>query len=145
MVKSKQKQKTESKIAEEEISEDTCSHCHCKGGATPKQQTLGEGVKLTPYREIILSDGAEFFIKTTCNLTSDERIQIQQYREREDLEGRKFECSEPSYFESKDEFLDWLLISIKNNFDKIPFITIKPLKTEEIKKHERETTDTMYM
>ena len=145
MVKSKPAQKTKSKLAEEETNGDTCSHCHCKDKALPKQQTLGEGVKVTPYREIIFSDGAEFFIKTTCNLTSDDRIQVQQYREHEDPEGRKFECSEPSYFDSRDDFLDWLMDSIKNNFDKIPFITIKPLKTEEIKKHERETTDTMYM
>lgn len=102
-------------------------------------------LELTPYREIILSDGSEFYIKTTCNLTSDNRVQVIQYRESPDSEGMKFLCTEPNYFESKTEFLEWLSQLIIGNFDEIPYITISPLKESDLKKHERETTEAMYL
>lgn len=101
-------------------------------------------VKVTPYREIMLSDGHGFFIKTTCGMTSDDRVQVTQYREHSDPEGMKFVCTEPTYFENKNEFLDWLVEMLKKNFDEIPYITIKPIDSLEIKKQERETIDAMY-
>lgn len=104
-----------------------------------------EDVDLRPYREIVLSDGHGFFIKTTCNLTSDDRVQVVQYREHSSAEGMKFACTEPVYFENKSEFLEWIMETLKHNFDKIPYITITPIDSSEIKKHEREARDTMYM
>lgn len=101
-------------------------------------------IEVTPYREILFSDGHGFFIRTTCNLTSDDRVQVTQYREHEDAEGTKFLCTEPNYFEDKKAFLDWLLEMLRNNFDEIPFITITPVKASEVKKYEREATDAMY-
>ncbi len=102
-------------------------------------------IKVTPYREIEFSDGSGFYIKTACNLTSDNRVQVMQYREHINHEGTKFSCTDPIYFESKSEFLEWLAEMLKKNFDDIPYITIKPIKSSEIKKHERETTDAMYL
>jgi hypothetical protein len=98
-----------------------------------------------PYREIIFSDGHGFYIKTTCNLTSDDRVQVIQYREHIDPEGSKFACTEPTYFENKEVFLKWLFEMLKKNFDDIPYITITPIEVSKIKKHEREATDTMYL
>jgi hypothetical protein len=102
-------------------------------------------IEVTPYREIEFSDGSGFYIKTACNLTSDNRVQVMQYREHINHEGTKFSCTEPIYFETKSEFLEWLVEMLKKNFDEIPYITIKPIESSEIKKHERETTDTMYL
>ena len=92
----------------------------------------------------MFSDGAGFFIKTACNLTRDNRVQVLQYREHADAEGMKFESTEPTYFETKKEFLEWLLESLRIHFDDIPYVTITPIKEKEIKKHERDTIDTMY-
>ncbi|MCK5559149.1 MAG: hypothetical protein KAJ51_01090 [Thermoplasmata archaeon] len=102
-------------------------------------------IKVTPYREIILSDNKGFLIKTTCNLTSDNQIQVIQYREHVAAEGMKFACTEPIYFENKTAFLDWLVELLKKNFDEIPYITISPIDEITIKKHEREAQDTMYL
>jgi len=100
---------------------------------------------VTPYREIVLSDGHGFYIKTVCNLTSDDQVQVMQYREHIDPEGSKFACTEPTYFENKNAFLEWLLEMLKKNFDEIPYITISPIEISKIKKHEREATDSMYL
>jgi hypothetical protein len=123
-----------------------------KLGSSPKtdKEKKGKPAKvdekdLTPYREIILSDGHGFYIKTVCNLTPDERVHVQQYREHIDPEGTKFACTEPTFFENKTEFLDWLIEMVKKNFDEIPYITITPLEMAKIKKHERDATDTMYL
>ncbi len=102
-------------------------------------------IKVTPYREILLSDGHGLIIKTSCSLTSDNRVQVIQYRESPDPEGSKFMCTEPNYFENKVEFLEWLSNLITNHFDEIPYITISPLVESEIKKHERESIDAMYL
>jgi hypothetical protein len=102
-------------------------------------------VKVKPYREILLADGHGLLIKTTCSVTTDKRIQVIQYRESPDPEGTRFMCTEPNYFENKLEFLEWLSNLIKNHFDEIPYITISPLEETEIKKHERESTDIMYL
>ncbi|MCK5562264.1 MAG: hypothetical protein KAJ51_16815 [Thermoplasmata archaeon] len=115
-----------------------------KTTTTKKKDSKDKDVEVVPYREIEFSDGAGFFIKTAVNLTSDNRVQVTQYREHADPEGMKFVCTEPNYFEDKNAFLDWLLEMLKKNFDEIPYITIKPLKGPEIKKQERETVDTMY-
>jgi hypothetical protein len=112
---------------------------------TKKKKEKSKKIELTPYREIELSDGKGLYIKTTCNLTSDQRVQVIQYRESPDPEGTKFACSEPSYFESKEEFLEWLSQLILHNFDELPFIKIAPLQKEEMIRKERETTDTMYL
>jgi hypothetical protein len=109
------------------------------------EESKMKDIKVTPYREIVFSDGHEFLIKTTCNLTSDDRVQVLQYREHTDPEGSKFLCTDPTYFEDKNAFIDWLLEMLKKNFEDIPYITISPLKGDEIKKHERETIDTMYL
>ena len=100
---------------------------------------------IKPYREIIFSDGHGFYIKTCCNLTSDQRIQVVQYREHADPEGMKFACSDPLYFETKQAFLDWLVEIILKNFDDIPYITISPVELSKIKQHEREAKETMYL
>jgi hypothetical protein len=102
-------------------------------------------IKVTPYREIILSDNKGFLIKTTCSLTSDDQIQVIQYREHVAAEGMKFACTEPIYFENKTAFLDWLVELLKKNFDEIPYITISPIDVIAIKKHERDAQDTMYL
>jgi hypothetical protein len=110
-----------------------------------KKKDKNKKLKLTPYREIELSDGGGFYIKTTCNLTDDGRVQVIQFRETPDPEGVKFTCTEPTYFENKGEFFEWISHLIIHNFDEIPYIKIVPLKDDEIKKKERETTDTMYL
>ena len=110
-----------------------------------RNNTTNAAIETTPYREIQLSDGHGFFIKTTCNLTSDDRVQVLQYREHQEPEGTKFQCTDPIYFENKKEFLEWLAELLKNNFDKIPYITITPLDISKMKEHERETTDAMYL
>jgi hypothetical protein len=117
-----------------------------KSRSKPKKKpSKSKKEELTPYREIELSDGKGLYIKTTCNLTSDHRVQVVQYRESPDPEGTKFACTEPSYFESKGEFLEWLSQLILHNFDELPFIKIIPIQKEEIIRKERETTDTMYL
>lgn len=113
-------------------------------GIDPKPAKVDEK-DLTPYREIILSDGHGFYIKTVCNLTPELRVHVQQYREHIDPEGTKFACTEPTIFENKTEFLEWLIQMVKNNFDEIPYITIAPLEMAKIEKHEREATDSMYL
>ncbi len=112
---------------------------------TKSKSTKSGEVDVRPYREIVFSDGHGFYIKTTCNLTSDDRVQVTQYREHIDHDGTKFVCGEPAYFENKDTFLEWLLEMLKGNFDEIPYITITPIETSKIKKHEREATDAMYL
>jgi len=112
---------------------------------TIKKSNKSDKFEVTPYREIVLSDGEGFIIKTTCNLTSDDQIQVIQYREHVAPEGNKFACTEPIYFENKTMFLEWLMEMLKKNFEDIPFITISPINTIEIKKHEREAQDTMYL
>jgi hypothetical protein len=112
---------------------------------TGDEKDKSTDINVTPYREIILSDGHGLYIKTICNLTTDNRVQVTQYRESPDPDGVKFLCTEPNYFENKGEFLDWLSQILINNFDEIPYITIAPLKESELKKHEKETTDAMYL
>ncbi len=125
---------------------ETCETCKQSTHTGPKNKSdRDKDIKLLPYREIELSDGHGFYIKTTCNLTSDERVQVIQYRESPDPEGAKFSCSDPVYFETRAEFLEWLSQLIIHNFDKIPYIKIVPLKEEDIKRKERETTETMYL
>jgi hypothetical protein len=115
-----------------------------KKGSKKEKESQKEK-KLRPYREIELSDGHGFYIKTTCNLTSDDQVQVMQYRESPDPDGTKFSCTDPVLFQNKTEFLEWLSQLIINNFDEIPYIKIIPIKEEEIKRKERETTDTMYL
>ncbi|WP_455393003.1 hypothetical protein [[Eubacterium] cellulosolvens] len=113
----------------------------CEGHTEPKP----DNGTITPYREIVLSDGSGFYIRTICNLTSDARVQVSQYREHVEPDGTKFACTEPIYFENKSAFLEWLVEMLKKNFDEIPYITISPVDVKNIKKHEREATDTMYL
>lgn len=110
-----------------------------------KEKKGPKEVKLIPYREIELSDGHGFYIKTTCNLTDDDQVQVVQYRESPDPDGTKFSCTDPVFFQNKLEFLEWLSQLIIKNFDEIPYIKIVPIKEEEIKRKERESTDTMYL
>lgn len=110
-----------------------------------KKSNKPDKFEVKPYREIVLSDGEGFIIKTTCNLTSDDQIQVIQYREHVAPEGNQFACTEPIYFENKTMFLEWLMEMLKKNFEDIPFITISPIDTIEIRKHEREAQDTMYL
>jgi hypothetical protein len=138
-------QDEESKQAKEKAKAKTKTNEKETKEKTDKKKGKSKKIKLTPYREIELSDGKGLYIKTTCNLTSDQRVQVIQYRESPDPEGTKFACTEPSYFESKDEFLEWISQLIRHNFDDLPFIKIVPLKEEELIKKERETTDTMYL
>jgi hypothetical protein len=114
-------------------------------GSKKSEKVKPDDKDLKPYREIVFSDGSGFYIKTSCSITTKGRIQVVQYREHIDPEGTKFACSEPEYFENKDEFLEWLVTSVKDNFDQIPYITISPLDTKKIKKKERDATDTMYL
>ncbi len=138
---SSKKPVTEKPITKIKIDEDG----KCDGCKRRSSEPVKVDGPLTPYREITLSDGHGFYIKTTCSLTKDERVLVQQYREYNEPDGIKFQCTDPIYFENKAEFLEWLIELLKNNFEKIPFITIAPIKDEDIKKHERETTDAMYL
>jgi len=133
-----------------EIKENVILEDGKKKAKSKKKNQKGKRVKpdkepVIPYREIVLSDGHGFYIKTVCNLTSDDQVQVMQYREHIDPEGSKFACTEPIYFENKQAFLEWLIEVLKKNFDEIPYITITPIEISKIKKHEREATDSMYL
>jgi hypothetical protein len=122
--------------------EHTCEHC---SGIEPKESKLAADETIEPYREIEFTDGHGYYIKTSCNLTSKGRVQVIQFRERTDPEGSKFACTEPSYFDDKEAFMTWLTQLLVTNFDDIPYITIKPVDSSNVKKEEREVQDTMYL
>jgi hypothetical protein len=132
----------------EVLNDDNIEECEeCTKHTPDKAQEVGvvSDEDLEPYREIEFTDGHGFYIKTLCNLVNDGRIQVVQYREHTHPEGTKFAYSEPTFFENKEAFLNWFVELLVKNFDDIPYITIKPVDPRKAKKHEKETTDTMYL
>jgi len=112
------------------------------------EKTFQDFMKLEPgdefYREITVSDGKGYFMKVFVKKRSKGSYQAVHFLEKEEADGRVISAPPPIDFSDEVDFMSFLINLLAKEFERCPFITIRPMEIDEIEKREKEATDYMY-
>ena len=112
------------------------------------EATFHDFMKMEPgdelYREITVSDGKGYLMKIFVKRRSKGTYQVVHFLEKEEAEGRVMSAPPPIDFTDEVDFMSFLINLLAKEFERCPFITIRPMEMEEIERKEKEATDFMY-
>ena len=96
------------------------------------------------YREITVSDGKGYVMQIYVKRRAGGSLQAVHFVEKEEAEGRMINAPPPIDFNDEVDFMSFLINLLAKEFERCPFITIRPMEMEAIQKKEKEATDYMY-
>ena len=96
------------------------------------------------YREISVSDGKGYLMQIYVKRRAGGALQAVHFIEKEEAEGRMINAPPPIDFNDEVDFMSFLINLLAKEFERCPFITIRPMEMEAIQKKEKEATDYMY-